>query len=201
MIRLSLGVLVVLSSLVFGVAHAQSADPSVPAAVVATPVATNFNSPIDSNSEEGLTSVVERVNLIKPDVDLNQIPSLFFTPSEQSLVAEARLGLTARAPTGTELRQAEAGNVPIGPRELALGGIVYLSSNDWTIWLNGEKITRNRLPSQIYDIDVKKNYVRLKWFDAYTNQIFPVKLRAHQRFNIDTRIFLPGEASVGALGQ
>ena len=192
MIKLSLGVFTVLCNLMLGVVQAQPAEPSVPSVATTRPVAINFHSPIASSSEEGLVVAIERVDRIKPDVDLNQIPSLFFTPSEQSLVAEARLGLTARAPTGTELKQAELGNVPIGPRELALGGIVYLSSTDWTIWLNGEKITRNRLPSEIYDIDVKKNYVRLKWFDAYTNQIFPVKLRAHQRFNIDTRIFLPG---------
>ena len=105
------------------------------------------------------------------------------------------MGLTTRAPTDFELRQAEDGNVPRGPRELSLGGIIYASSSDWSIWMNGQKITPNRLPPEILDIKVRKKYIRLKWFDAYTNQIFPVKLKPHQRFNIDTRIFLPGEST------
>jgi hypothetical protein len=32
----------------------------------------------------------------------------------------------------------------------------------------------------------------MKWFDEYTNQVFPIRLRPHQRFNIDARMFLPG---------
>ncbi len=134
----------------------------------------------------------ERIALSNPQINLDQIPSLFFTPAEQSLIEEARAGLTTRAPTDFELRQAQDGTVPMGPREVALAGIVYLSAGDWTIWLNGQKVTPNRLPPEILDIRVLKNSIRLKWFDAYTNQIFPIKLKTHQRFNIDTRIFLPG---------
>ncbi len=161
----------------------------------------NFNMPIVGTAEEGLSVIINRIDKVRPDIDLNQIPSLFFTPSEQSLIAEARLGLTARAPSQTELNAAEQGEIIIGPRELALGGIVYSSSTDWTIWLNGEKITRDRLPPEIYDIEVRKDYIKLKWFDAYTNQIFPVKLRTHQRFNIDTRIFLPGETPMKVISE
>lgn len=152
-----------------------------------------FISPILYLQNEPIKQVDERIRLVKPDVELNNISSLFFTPSEQSLVSEARLGYTARPPTDSELRQAERGNVPKGPRELSLGGIIYASAGDWTIWLNGQKVTPKRLPPEVLDIKVRKDSIKLKWFDAYTNQIFPVKLRTHQRFNIDTRIFLPGE--------
>jgi|GEM_PF-2737812 len=141
-----------------------------------------------------LVKVFDRISFVKPDVSLNGMPSLFLTPSEQSLLQEARLGFTTRLPTDFEIQQAEQGNIPMGPRELALGGIVYLSSGDWTIWLNSEKITPKNLPPEILDIKVRKNSIKLKWFDAFTNQIFPIKLRTHQRFNIDTRIFLPGES-------
>jgi len=149
-----------------------------------------------SNTQSGvLQPFVERLEIVRPDINLNQIPSLLFTPSEQSLIAEAREGFLARPPTDFELRQAEDGNVPRGPRELALGGIIYTSSSDWSIWMNGQKITPQRLLPEMLDIKVRKKYIKLKWFDAYTNQIFPIKLKPHQRFNIDTRIFLPGDSS------
>ncbi len=152
-----------------------------------------YYNPIENLQDQALKPLADRLDIVRPDIDLNQIPSLFFTPSEQSLIAEARLGLTTRAPTDSELRQAEDGNIPRGPRELSLGGIIYASSSDWSIWMNGQKITPKRLPPEILDIKVRKKYIKLKWFDAYTNQIFPIKLKPHQRFNIDTRIFLPGE--------
>lgn len=135
--------------------------------------------------------ISENIILRQPEVQIDQIPSLFFTADEAALIASVRNGITARQPTESELRN--NGNLPAaGPRELALGGIVYSSASDWTIWLNGEKITPKRLPPEILDIKVKKDQISLKWFDAYTNQIFPIKLKPHQRFNIDTRIFLPG---------
>ena len=143
-------------------------------------------------NDSSLEKFEKRIQMRQPDFDLGQIPSLFFTPSEQSLIADARQGFTARPVTEQELRAAESGKVTIGPREITLAGIVYLSAGDWTIWLNGQKVTPKKLPPEILDIKVKKNSVKLKWYDAYTNQIFPVKLKTHQRFNIDTRIFLPG---------
>lgn len=166
-------------------AHAQTQDGNI----------TQNYVPVAFTDSQGLEDVAARIKQVKPSIDLNQIPSLFFTPSEQSLIAEARAGFTARPPTDLELRQAEQGeaSVPMGPRELALGGIVYTSAGDWTIWLNGEEVTPKRLPPEILDIKVRKDYVRIRWFDAYTNQIFPIKIRSNQRFNIDTRIFLPGE--------
>ena len=122
------------------------------------------------------------------------IPSVFFTPREQNLIDDARKGVVARSATDSELRQAQEGSVavPKGPREISVSGILFVDSNDWTVWLNDQKITPEKLPSEIADIEVGRDYVKLKWFDEYTNQIYPIKLRSHQRFNLDTRIFLPG---------
>lgn len=141
--------------------------------------------------------MLRRIQFVKPKVQPSQIPSLFFTSWEQNLLAEARRGLNARRPTDSEVNRAqrdfENGTPPpVGPRELSLGGIVFVSADDWTIWLNKQKITPKRIPPEILDIRVRKDYVELKWFDAYTNQIFPIKLKTHQRFNIDARIFLQG---------
>lgn len=105
----------------------------------------------------------------------------------------------ARAPTQEELaRNLKDPNAPARAkppaeeRDISLGGIVFNSARDWTIWLNGRRITPDALPKEVIDLRVFSEYVEMKWFDEYTNQIFPIRLRAHQRFNIDNRIFLPG---------
>ncbi len=140
----------------------------------------------------------DRIDLYGPDVMMQQMGSLFFTSFEHNSIDEARNGLFTRPVTETEVKESiqvqEQGiRPPMGPRELEVGGIVYVSSDEWTVWLNKQKITPDRLPPEILDIRVYKDYIKIKWFDAYTNQIFPVKIRTHQRFNIDTRIFLPGQ--------
>ncbi|MFN3700338.1 MAG: hypothetical protein ACK4VI_02315 [Alphaproteobacteria bacterium] len=81
---------------------------------------------------------------------------------------------------------------PPEEREVVLGGIAYLSKNDWTIWLNGQRVTPDALPPEIIDLRVNKQFIDMKWLDEYTQRIFPIRLRAHQRFNLDSRIFLPG---------
>lgn len=155
-------------------------------------------SPVDTlTGDPQVEDMVRRTFLYDLNVSPVQIPSLFFTIFEQNLLADARKGLVARPPTESEVeesqRRVEEELPPVmGPREISLGGIVYVSSGDWTIWLNNQKVTPDRIPPELVDIRVYKDYVKLKWFDAYTNQIYPVKMRTHQRFNIDTRIFLPG---------
>lgn len=138
----------------------------------------------------------DRISLNNPQVELEQISSLFLTSGERNLITEAREGFITRPPTDSEFnreqRDTEIVDRPLSPREVSLGGLLYTSSNDWTIWLNSQKITPKNIPPAIIDITVTRDYIKMKWLDAQTNQIFPVKLRAHQRFNLDTRIFLPG---------
>ena len=154
--------------------------------------------PVETRTGDPMIEEMKRRILLKnPDVTPIQIPSLLFTTWEQALIEESRDGLIARPAADTEVEEAEAlqkegKRPPKGPREISLGGIVYIAKGDWTIWLNNQKITPAAIPPEVLDLDVHKNYIKLKWFDAYTNQIFPIKIRPHQRFNIDTRIFLPG---------
>ena len=140
--------------------------------------------------EPTLEDMSLRVKLNAPSLDPSQITSLFFTGRDHALLVEARKGFLTRTPGEGELTAETA--LVMGPREVSLGGIVYLSSNDWVVWVNGKRITPKAIPSEILDIKVAKKYIKLQWFDEYTNQIFPIKLRANQRFNIDSRIFLPG---------
>lgn len=121
------------------------------------------------------------------------MPSLFFTAWQHALLQEAKQLFITRPPTNTEL--ASDGTVvsrPTGPREVSLGGILYSNKDSWTVWLNGVRITKDAIPKQILDIRVARQYIDLKWFDASTNLVFPIRLRPHERFNLDARIFLPG---------
>ena len=125
---------------------------------------------------------------LKGDVAAREIPSLFFTPETLALLKDALGGLntTALADVG------DGSPKEPGIRELALGGIVYESKEDWTIWLNGRRITPDTIPGEIFDMTVYKEFVDLKWYDAYTNRLFPIRLRANERFNLDSRLFLTG---------
>lgn len=130
------------------------------------------------------------------DMSYERLSSLIFTRSEQDLIEEARENFRTRPPTPQEVEQEEViepeAPRPRGIRELSLAGIVYNGKNDWTIWLNGQRVTPEALPKEILDLDVSGSYIQIQWFDAYTNQIYPIRLRPHQRFNLDSRIFLPG---------
>lgn len=131
--------------------------------------------------------ISEKLAYLRPDVDVNAMPSLFMSLWEHDLVIDARRGLITRDPLTGDGVAADA-----GPRDIALGGIVYRSSGDWTVWLNSMRVSPTAIPRQVMDLKVFKTYIELEWFDDTTNQIFPIRLRPHQRFNLDTRMFLPG---------
>ncbi len=132
-------------------------------------------------------------------VNPNDMPSLLFTYWEHTAIVDAKKsrGLV-RPPTEDELtrglqnNQEEKIKPPPEEREITLGGIAFTKAGDWTIWLNGKRVTPQAVPKEVMDLKVSREYIEMKWFDDYTNQIFPIRLRPHQRFNIDTRIFLPG---------
>lgn len=134
------------------------------------------------------------------ELNPNDVPSLVFTFWEHTAIKDARRSRgMVRPPTDDELMkdlkqgpQTFKNKPPPEERDISLGGIVYVTAEDWTIWLNGKRVTPKALPKEAIDLKVYDGYIEMKWFDEYTNQIFPIRLRPHQRFNIDTRIFLPG---------
>jgi len=131
--------------------------------------------------------------------DAESFPSVLFTYWEQVAIEDARRsrGLN-RAPTDDELtRDLKKGQDDLditdpGIRDISLSGIAYNGYKNWTIWLNGQRVTPTAIPKEALDLKVFKEYIEIKWFDEYTNRIIPIRLRPHQRFNIDSRIFLPG---------
>lgn len=140
------------------------------------------------------TNPVDLTRTVKPE----ELSSLFFTFWEHNAIKDARNAVGhVRAPTDAELMVPDKEGLerirpPPDQREIKLGGIVYNRKGHWTIWLNGQRITPDALPREIMELRVFSEYVELKWLDEYTRQIFPIRLRPHQRFNMDSRIFLPG---------
>jgi hypothetical protein len=111
---------------------------------------------------------------------------------EYALIQEARRGFEARLP-GTSRATTQSRTREIrARRDLMLGGIIFTSDDNWSVYLNEVRITPGNLPEEILDIQVHSDFIRLKWFDKGTNTIFPVRLRPNQRFNLDARLFFPG---------
>ena len=138
-------------------------------------------------------SIGEKALQQAPNPGLNKIHPLLFLKDEYQLLQEAKASFVTRPPRPSEIEDGLPNeNVQPGIRELSLAGIVYRSHKDWTIWFNEQRITPQAIPSEILDLHVHKDFIEIKWYDEYTNQIFPVRMRPHQRFNLDTRIFLPG---------
>lgn len=137
-----------------------------------------------------------RANMVKP-IDVGTV---LFTLWQHSLLQEAKRLLSVRpvgagedlSGTGVGMGGGEGTTVPRGIRELSLSGILFKGKDNWVVWLNGKRLAPDALPKEVMDIKVTEQYVDLKWFDAYTNLIYPVRIRPHQRFNLDSRIFLPG---------
>ena len=130
-------------------------------------------------------------------INPEDIQSLFFTHWQHHSIIDAKNSRGfVRAPSQAELDAIERGE-EIDPepseREISLGGIVYDSPTEWTIWLNNQRVTPTALPEQIINLVVFKDYIEMRWLDDFTNQVFPLRIRSHQRFNLDTRIFLTGE--------
>lgn len=129
-------------------------------------------------------------------MDVDRMPSLFFTHYQYQAISSAKgkRGVV-RAPTQAELAAINNGeNLQLDPesRYIKLEGIVYKDRDDWTIWLNGKRVTPDAVPREVLDLVVYRDYIEVKWIDEQTNQIFPLRMKAHQRFNMDMRIFLPG---------
>lgn len=136
-------------------------------------------------------TLVIRSRMNPPKVATKDLTTLFFTLWQHKLLLEAIEKFNTRPPDAGEVKGEEKPKVP-GIREISIGGIAYVTAKSWTIWLNGKRITPEAIPKEVMDIKVYRNHVDLKWYDDYTNQVYPVRMRSHQRFNLDSRIFLPG---------
>ncbi len=128
--------------------------------------------------------------------DIPDIPSLLYFPRQIALIKEFELGLLAPPPETTavpdEKNPVMAPKTTNAIRELFLSGILYTNDEHWIVWLNGKRLVPGKLPKEIFDLRVNKEFVELVWHDLNTNIVYPVRLRPNQRFNLDSRLFMPG---------
>jgi hypothetical protein len=180
-------------------ASATAAPPAVPEQKTeSTALPANSTDPLqDEQLRIGIQDSFQfKRKLREPEVMPQDFVSVFFTLWQHSLLQEAKAGFITRKPTMSELKNsgdAIPANPQRGIREISLGGIVYKQAEDWTIWLNGQRVTPEALPEGVLDLRVAEDHIDLKWFDRFTNLIYPIRLHSHQRFNLDARIFLPGQ--------
>lgn len=178
----------------------------------ATPAAEVPTGPLATEAEESIatyraslednTALLAIANAKRHVHDASLTPdmlqTLFYTAWQHALLDEAKEGFMTGRPTqladGTTV--AARPRPEPGLREISLGGIAYTGFGRWTIWLNGVRITPGALPDSVMDIKVTSGYVDLKWYDAYTSKIYPIRLRPQERFNLDSRIFLPGTGAM-----
>ncbi|PJB71340.1 MAG: hypothetical protein CO093_05455 [Alphaproteobacteria bacterium CG_4_9_14_3_um_filter_47_13] len=155
------------------------------------------NGSLDPNLYVGLQEAFQSHMKLKiPPVQPDELKTIFFTLWQHKLLTEAKQWVHSRPLDAGEIEASQQeGNRPRGIRELSLGGILFATGEHWIVWLNGQRVTPDAVPKEVMDIHVRKDYVELKWFDSYSNLIYPIRLRPHQRFNLDSRIFLPGAPS------
>jgi hypothetical protein len=182
--------------------EAQAAAPAVQAAPTSSATELTPEQKILAAIEKELKQKLAQDIYVPPSIS-----SLVFAANQYSLLREARQGFNARVPSQAEL-EAERDVAlttddvvlddkknPVTPsvREIQLGGIVFITPDEWTIWLNKQRITPTTIPSQATDLRVYREFVELRWLDQATNQVFPIRLRPNQRFNLDSKVFLPGQ--------
>lgn len=77
-------------------------------------------------------------------------------------------------------------------RLIKLAGVIYKATDNWVIWLNGRRVTPDRLLPEIVDIRVRKDKVYLKWFDKGLRDVILITLKPHHTYDIGAGILLPG---------
>jgi hypothetical protein len=177
-----------------------AAPSNVPATTktTATPAKDNTATPAkESVTDAASAKDPAGVDKEKNTTQAKKIPSLLFTYWQHQSILDAlksRGTIIAKIPDEFMPDDAQAREKMEKPadREITLSGIAFVHENEWTVWLNGMRITPHAIPPEIIDLKVFKEHIDVKWYDKYSNKIFPIRIRPHQRFNLDTRVFLPG---------
>ncbi len=116
--------------------------------------------------------------------------SLFFSQNELIAIMRARQGYVAPQ-RAMVMEAAPEGAAAPELRLIRLSGIVYNGPNDWTVWLNGERVGPKNLPDRVMGLAVEKDRVKLKWMDLNLQRVVNLTLRPHQTYDLDTDTILP----------
>lgn len=118
--------------------------------------------------------------------------SLFFTPNQIASIMRANQGFIA--PEAAYNPDNQSGKpIDKGPRNIVLSGIVYNAPNDWTIWLNGQRVTPKNKPERVMGLTVRQDRIHLRWMDIGNQRIVNITLRPHQVYALDTDTIRPGK--------
>lgn len=72
---------------------------------------------------------------------------------------------------------------------IEVSGILYRGPGDWIVWLNGQKLTPQKMLPQIIKMNVDDaDIVRLKWYDSNRKKIISVIMRPRQVYDVTTGI-------------
>jgi hypothetical protein len=137
--------------------------------------------------------------VVLPNPPISELKPLFWMPEELEIINQVKRGVIHVVPIDESEIQGGliddtiemAPKTYLIPRDLKLSGLIYNTEDDWSLWINGIKVTPKKKMDEIRHLSVYKDYIEIKWFDAETNRIYPVRMRPYQRFNIDTGRFLP----------
>lgn len=137
-----------------------------------------------------------------PPVRVQNIPPLFWNPQELAIIENVKKGIVQFEPLDDKLSQElnDAmdnqrrldGERYYAPRQITLSGLLYSSQDDWVVWLNGIRVTPDKKLKEIRSINVDKKLIEVQWFDAITDKVYPIRMRPHQKFDLDLQLFLPG---------
>lgn len=125
------------------------------------------------------------------DTSKNKPESLFFTNNQLIAIARANQGFLAPSEAIDPNNQSD-NPIDMGPRTVSLAGIVFNSKADWTVWINGERITPTTVPDRIMGITVKKDTVRLRWMDIANQRIVNFSLKPNQTYLLDSDTIIVG---------
>jgi hypothetical protein len=115
--------------------------------------------------------------------------SLFFTPNQLASIMRAKEGFMAPREAFDPNNQANP--MTTAPHTISLAGIVYVSKNDWVIWLNGERVTQKNMPQRLIGVTVKPDRVHLRWMDIPHQRIINITLEPHQQYLLDSDTIVP----------
>lgn len=135
---------------------------------------------------------------IEPSAGKDSFFSRFlFSPEELEKLKKALAGGFKKAPE--QEKPAQEGR-PEEPRSytrvVSLAGLIYTGPQDWTFWLNGQQITPANVPEEVQDLYVTKYYIDFGWLDREHNELYPIRLRPHQSFHLDTKTFFTGTPGI-----
>ena len=148
---------------------------------------------------QSVMSIADKAAIEGAGIPIAAVSTILYTENEYSLILKARdrfnNALSGRQVINRRaISESDVWEKPSDPgrREIALSGIVYKGEQDWTIWFNEQRVTPEAIPEEVLEMRVFNDYIELKWYDEYTNKIFPIRLRPNERFNIDMLLYLPG---------